>query len=97
MFGSVSRHGHESQVRSPEALFKALSQDPPDWPMPGSSGRYEFQSGAVYDGDWLNGSRHGMGKQASGGLLFAAIVVVVLVLVAPVVVLVVVLVVASTR
>jgi len=25
--------------------------------------RYEFQSGAVYDGDWLHGSRHGLGKQ----------------------------------
>ncbi|CAJ1346014.1 unnamed protein product [Effrenium voratum] len=25
--------------------------------------RYEFQSGAIYDGDWLHGNRHGVGKQ----------------------------------
>ena len=26
--------------------------------------RYEFESGAVYDGEWLEGNRHGFGKQA---------------------------------
>eukprot|EP00913_Durusdinium_trenchii_P014786 g13868.t1 len=25
--------------------------------------RYEFESGAIYDGEWLEGNRHGVGKQ----------------------------------
>lgn len=27
--------------------------------------RYEFESGAIYDGEWLEGNRHGVGKQAN--------------------------------
>lgn len=30
-------------------------------------GRYEFESGAVYDGEWLHGTRHGIGKQVDVG------------------------------